>query len=170
MLYAEIHNQGLPKHIDVRIAPAVSLEAGASTEPAGPEAKVAQKPLSERDLDQFLAKSPWPPQLYGAVKRIAFCESSWVPTAQGPTDDHGLMQVRFKNHTAKVDTPAMLYDPTVNLRVAHAVWLEARHGKFKHGFAPWYMSNKCHGYVPPTVAANIKKHKKGKTKQQAQAS
>lgn len=120
------------------------------------KAPAIKRPLSEGEFDLILAKSPWPKKLHGVVKRVAFCESSWIPTAKGPTDDHGLMQVRFTNHAEKVDAAEDLYDPHLNLAVAHAVFTEAKRGTFKHGFAPWYMSNKCHGAVPAKVAARIK--------------
>jgi hypothetical protein len=104
--------------------------------------------LKEADLDRLLLKSPWPEELHSAVKRVAFCESSWNPKAKGPTDDHGLLQIRFKDHAKKVEhVQSRLYDPSVNLAIGFSVYREASRGKFKDGFAPWYMSQKCHGQL-----------------------
>ncbi|OGZ06020.1 MAG: hypothetical protein A3C93_06360 [Candidatus Lloydbacteria bacterium RIFCSPHIGHO2_02_FULL_54_17] len=113
--------------------------------------------LSKGEFELLLEKSPWPKHLHAAVKRVAFCESSWIPTAKGPTDDHGLLQIRLKDHAEKVGRAADLYDPLTNLSIAHQIYSDAERGKFKHSFAPWYMSNKCHGLVPAKVAAHIKK-------------
>ncbi len=128
-------------------------KAASSTKKARP----AASRLSEAEFDLLLARSPWPKKLHRAVKQVAFCESSWRPHAKGPTDDHGLLQIRHAAHKEKVSDRADLYDPAVNLRIAYAVYLDAERGKFGHGFAPWYMSNKCHKLLPQTVASHIKK-------------
>jgi len=159
---AEFQNK--PKEKGPRTEKTASLPEKTTEKQAPAPTKAPRKRLSEQELDHLLAKSPWPRELHSAVKRVAFCESSWISTAKGPTDDYGLMQVRFKNHALKVSTLEQLYDPHVNLRVAYALFSEAKRGKFKHGFAPWFMSNKCHGLVPPKVAANIKKFREQKAK------
>src|SRR3989338_11216164 len=121
-------------------------------------------PLTEKEFDLLLAQSPGPGQLHDAVKQVAFCESSWVPVKRGPTDDHGIMQVRFKAHAEKVGRASVLYNPLRNLEIAYTVFEEARRGKFRHGFAPWHASYHCHGLVPKKVAANIKKFEAQKAK------
>lgn len=166
VLFAEMHveNRAMEKSpVTAKVAPlsekVAQKEMSVSPKSATVPTKAVREPLSERELDQLLAKSPWPKELHVAVKRVAFCESSWTPTAHNPKGGDGLMQVLYSRHTKKVDALQHLYDPHVNLRVAHAIWSEAKRGKWKHGFAPWFMSNKCHGLVPPKVAASIKKFK-----------
>ncbi len=124
--------------------------------------KSARKALTEVEFDRLLASTPWPKTLHRAVKKIAFCESSWIPNAKGPTGDYGLMQVRFRNHPEKVAAPRDLHDPVTNLSVAYTVFREAERGRFKSGFAPWYMSNKCHGLVPKKTALQIKNFRRAK--------
>lgn len=132
------------------------------TKPAIASKKKARS-LSESELDRLLVKSPWPKEFYSAVKRVAFCESSWVPHAKGPTGDYGLMQIRMSNHAEKVGTTADLYDPLMNLRVAYAVFREAERGQFRNGFAPWFMSNACHKLLPSKTAEKIERFKKQKS-------
>jgi hypothetical protein len=77
------------------LAPAAGVTPfGGSLPPASSTPTV----LSPAALDQALAASPWPKELWPTVKRIVQCESGGNTAAVGPLGHRGLMQVDPKLH------------------------------------------------------------------------
>lgn len=67
--------------------------------------------------------------------RVARCESGLIPTAQGPTNDHGIYQIHVPSHSARI-VGLDLYDPKVNIAFARKLYDES-------GKNPWNASRKC---------------------------
>ncbi len=64
-----------------------------------------------------------------AAIRVAECESSLNPLATDGFND-GLFQIAHRYHTRRLAPGESLFDPAVNVRVAHEIWLE-------QGSSPW---------------------------------
>jgi soluble lytic murein transglycosylase-like protein len=85
---------------DIYLEPS-TLAPAAGVTPVGaglPRASSATNVLSPAALDQALAASPWPKDLWPTVKRIIQCESGGNTAAVGPLGHRGLMQVDPKLH------------------------------------------------------------------------
>ena len=64
-----------------------------------------------------------------AAQEVMFCESSGRPDATDGIND-GLMQIARRYHSHRLRPGESLYDPVVNVRIAHEIWLE-------RGWAAW---------------------------------
>ncbi|MBX7111204.1 MAG: transglycosylase SLT domain-containing protein [Dehalococcoidia bacterium] len=84
----------------------------------------ARSNISLPGIEEALAQSPWPRELWPTVERIIVCESSGNPGAVSPAGYQGLMQVAPWLHGA---VPA---DPVAQLSQAYDVYL-------KQGWGAW---------------------------------
>lgn len=85
------------------VAPAITVPTRAPTAMATPtsvptEVATAVPQASTSSLQDALAASPWPPELWPTVERIVMCESSGNTAAYGPGGYVGLMQVSPSLH------------------------------------------------------------------------
>jgi hypothetical protein len=108
---------------------------------SGKRAQPTVAVIDERQFEYYLAQAGWPSELWGSVKEVARCESSWRPdiiSEPGPKgSDYGLLQVNHYSHRDRVPNPFVLLDPVENLRFSHQLFRE-------FGWKPWRASNRCH--------------------------
>ncbi len=117
------------------------------------------EPLSKTQMLTLLADSDWPPELWGTVIQIAYCESSLRPGAvndknkPGNGRDGGLMQI---NSTVK-PWPRLMEDagltfedmtnPRLNLHLAYIGFRLDENQRKGSGLSHWRHSNGCHQLV-----------------------
>jgi len=115
------------------VAQAIITSALQQATPTAPAAVVAtavpvatpvRTSVSIPAIEEVLARSPWPRELWPTVERIIICESSGNPGAVSPAGYVGLMQVAPWLHGA---VPA---DPVAQLAQAYEVYL-------RQGWGAW---------------------------------
>lgn len=68
---------------------------------------------------------------------IAQCESGLIPTAKGPTSDHGIFQLHMPSHRKEIEKQGIdVNDPADNIRFARYLY---DHGGLSH----WRASRNC---------------------------
>ena len=80
----------------------------------------------QSEIESLICQYDWDCQ---KAIRVAFCESSMNPRAEN-VGQIGLFQVAYRWHSRRVSSIDDLYDPAINVRVAHQIWSE-------QGFSPW---------------------------------
>lgn len=87
----------------------------------------ASKALAQADYSELLCQyTDWD---CAKAYRVMLCESTGNPTAVSGSQV-GLFQVAMQFHSRRLFPGESLFDPEVNTRVAHDIWLES-------SWAPW---------------------------------
>lgn len=60
---------------------------------------------------------------------VAMCESTMNAGAYN-AGNYGLFQIHHASHWDKVESAEALFDPVINVAVAHQIWLDS-------GWVPW---------------------------------
>lgn len=82
---------------------------------------------AESPYDDLVCSYSWP---CSQALRVMACESTNNPAAYN-AGQYGLFQVNYPYHASRVGgDPNVLFDPEINVAVAHAIWRE-------QGWRPW---------------------------------
>jgi LysM repeat protein len=86
---------------------------------------------------QQIIRDVWPDNLEAKALAVAYRESTWQPAAFNGTCCYGLFQIHFTAHRVwlksafGITTAQQLFDPTLNSKVAYALYQSAG------GWGPW---------------------------------
>lgn len=92
------------------------------------------QPATAADTDEIKAMICNPEYTWDCSKaiRVAQCESHpWLDERAYNYGQYGVFQIAYEWHARRVERAEDLYDPAINVRVAHEIYVDNR------GWTPW---------------------------------